>query len=130
LKERNFSDVNKDNRKSSQNAKDNEDEYPYLTCPNGAWLQSVKTIKVSKNENEEEDMRCIVCNSGLRFCHRNSNSNFKNDTELSETVHLECNTLGCLGIATNRTGKFCGYNFTAGANVIKLFGAHNLQAAR
>jgi hypothetical protein len=122
-------DGNEDNGKSSQNAKD---EYPYLTCPNGDSLKSVKTITVFEYKTEKEyKQQCIVCSSGLRFCHKN-NSSFKYEEDLSfdETVHLECNTLGCLGIATNRTGKFCGYNFAKGANVIKLFGAHNFQAAR
>ncbi len=117
-------------------AKDKDDEYPYLKCPNGEWLKSVKTIKVFdgktkkqdvfEKQKKKEDMRCIVCTSGLRFCHRNKkNSTFKQQTEIlfNEIVHLKCNKTGCFnnGIATNKTGKICGYNFTAGANVIKLF---------
>jgi hypothetical protein len=121
LKYRNDTDIKGDNG-NSKNSKGQQDENAYLTCPKGAWLKLVKTIEVF-DDTKKDEQRCIVCTSRLRFCHRTSNFEYQKNISFVETDHLDCNTSGCYnnGIATNKTGKICGYNFTAGANVIKFF---------
>jgi GTPase involved in cell partitioning and DNA repair len=123
LKYRNDAD-NKGDNGNSKNSKGQQDENVSLTCPKGAWLKLVKTIEVFDDPIKKADkQRCIVCSSGLRFCHRYSNFQYQTKISFNEIVHLKCNKTGCFNnsIATNRTRKNCGYKFPAGTNVVKLF---------